>query len=141
MYSTYSQAPTGGGLALAGTLTSATELVVMVSEPAAGGALPQRPQGAVIRGVINATGGATGGGWTIKCRQGSTTAGTQVGITDTYTYPATTTTTFPYSFNDTSAAGAPNGVYCVTVTAAGSNGTFNDGSIEVYVPTPAGEDI
>lgn len=136
MYSNYAQAPTGGGLALAGVLTSATEIAAMVSQLTEG-PLPPAPQGVVIRGRLNVTGGATGGGHTIKCRRGSGTGGAQVGLTETITFPATTTIEMPYSFVDT----APTtGQYTVTYTAAGSNGTFNDGCIEVTVPDPGGSD-
>lgn len=136
MYSNYQQAPTGGGLAIAGVLTAAVETAVMVSP--LGAPLPPSPQGVVIRGRINATGGATGGGWSIRCRRGSGTGGAQVGPTITFTYPATTTSEIPFSFNDLTPPAS--GQYTITVAAAGSNGTFNDGAIEVYVPEPAGSD-
>lgn len=138
MFSTYAQAQTPGGLAIAGTLTAATEIAVLVSV-AGEGPLPPASQGVVIRGRINATGGATGGGWSIRCRRGSGTGGAQVGPTITFTYPATTTSEIPFSFVDTAPVGSA--VYTITVSAAGSNGTFNDGAIEVMVPTPGGADI
>lgn len=130
MYSAIAEAPTGGGLALAGTLTSATEIVAMVSLE---GALPPAGMGVVIRGRINVTGGATGGAHTIKCRRGALVSGTQVGATQTITFPATTTIDAPFSFVDTTGPAA-NGQYNITWTAAGSNGVFNDGQIEVCVP-------
>lgn len=136
MFSAIQEAPTGAGLALAGTLTSASETALMVS--LAGLPLPPAPQGVVIRGRINVTGGATGGGHTVKCRRGSGTGGTQVGATQTITFAATTTVDLPYSFVDTAPTGSSQ--YTVTYTAAGSNGTFNDGQIEVMVPEPAGSD-
>ena len=130
MITDYQQIPATGA-----TLTAATEVVVIVkvveSSPGGGAA-----QGRVIRGVLNATGGATGGAWSLKVRQGSTTSGTQVGTTDTITFPATTTISIPFSKQDLSAQGA--GTYCVTLTAAGSNGTMNDGCLEVEVPAPFG---
>jgi hypothetical protein len=135
MYSNYQQFP--GALPAGGTtLTAASELAYQESQPDQ--SIPPAPQGRVIRGYINATGGATGGAWSIKCRQGAGTGGTQVGNTQSYTFPATTTVSIPYSFNDTSATAPQNGLYTITVTAAGSNGTANDGAMEVFVSDPFG---
>ena len=137
MYSNYLQFP--GALPAGGTtLTSGTETAYLETQPSQ--SIPPAPQGRIIRGYINATGGATGGGWTIKCRQGAGTGGTQVGNTITMTYPATTTTSFPFFFNDTTATQPVNGVYTITVTAAGSNGTAVDGAIEVFVSDPYGSE-
>jgi|SRR5215469_8442589 len=132
MFSNYAQLPAGGA-----TLTAGSEAAYQSSSAAA---VPPAPQGVVVRGYINVTGGATGGAWTIKCRRGVGIAGTQVGATQTYTMPATTSVSIPYSFVDTAPPAGQNGVYTVTVTAAGSNGTTNDGAMEVYVPEPAGGD-
>lgn len=137
MYSNNQQFP--GALPAGGTtLTSGSELAYMQSQPSSP---PPAPQGRTIRGYINATGGATGGGWSIKCRQGTGVAGTQVGNTQTVTFPATTTISIPYSFTDTSATQPANGIYTITVTAAGSNGTANDGNMEITVSDPGGSEI
>lgn len=133
MFSNYQQLP----VAIA-TLTAGTETAYQTASPAA---VPPAPQGVVIRGYVNVTGGATGGGWTIRCRRGVGVAGAQVGLTQTYTMPASTTVSIPYSFVDTAPPAGQNSVYTVTVTAAGSNGVGNDGALEVVVPEPAGSDV
>jgi hypothetical protein len=135
MFSNIQQFP--GALPAGGTtLTAGTETAYMESQPQA--SVPPAPQGRIIRGYINATGGATGGGWSVKCRQGIGTTGTQVGNTQTITYPATTTISFPFSFTDSSATQPANGVYTITVTATGSNGTAVDGTLEIFVSDPYG---
>lgn len=135
MFSNYQQFP--GALPAGGTtLTSGTETAYLESQPQQ--AIPPAPQGRIIRGYINATGGATGGGWTVKCRQGAGTAGTQVGSTITMTFAASATLSFPYAFTDASATAPVNGVYTITVTSAGSNGTAVDGTIEIFVSDPFG---
>lgn len=122
------------------TLTAATELAYMTSPASL--SLPPPDVGITIRGFINATGGATGGVWTIKCRRGSGTGGTQVGSTQSFTMPATTTTPITFGFTDSNppAPFGPSSVYTVTVTAAGSNGTAVDGQMEVCVPATGGTD-
>jgi hypothetical protein len=106
-------------------------------------AIPPAPVGVVIRGRVNATGGATGGGWSVKCRKAvaatPTVSSTQVGATQTVTFPATTTIDFPFAFVDT--AYVAQTVYTITLTAAGSNGTVNDVGLEIMVPEPYGEDV
>jgi hypothetical protein len=139
MYSNYAQAPTPGGLALAATLTSGTQAAALESQP---GVLPPAPQGVVIRGYINITAGATAGAYAIKCFQGSGLTGTQIGLSggDTAQTIASSPSQIAFSFCDTNNVKAPNGVYTIGVTAAGSSGTFNDGAIEVVVPEPYGSD-
>jgi hypothetical protein len=128
VYSNYWQLPVAGTV-----LTAATEIAALSTPPT------NPPQGQlVIRGYINATGGATGGGWVIKCRRGVGTGGTQVGPSITVTYPATTTSSFPFSFSDAVSPLGGNGVYTITITAAGSNGTLNDAGMDVYSPEPFG---
>ena len=136
MFSSYAQftgALLGGGT----TLTSATEVGYMAT-PATPVAINVTAQGRVIRGYIAATGGATGGTWTIKCRQGTGVAGTQVGNTQSVSLVASEVKMIPFSFLDTSSPAPGGNVYTVTVTAAGSNGTASDGAIELYVPDPGG---
>jgi hypothetical protein len=136
MFSNYEQftgALVGGGT----LLTAATETGYMVLQPT-DVAVNVTPQGRVIRGFINATGGATAGAWTIKCRQGTGVAGTQVGLTQTENFAASATLSVPFSFVDNSSPAPGGNVYTITVTAAGSNGTANDGAVELYVPSPGG---
>jgi hypothetical protein len=138
MYSNYAQTPTGGGLAVGATLTSGVQAAALVSTP---GPMPPAAQGRVIRGYINITGGATPGAYAIKCFQGNGLAGTQIGPAGGDTFLSVVgASQVSFSFLDTTAAGAPNGVYTIGVTAAGSNGTYNDGAIEVFVPVE-GSDI
>jgi hypothetical protein len=140
-FASFAQAPTGGGVALGATLTSGTQAAVMQSEPVEDGALPPAPMGVVIRGFINVTSGATAGAYAIKCFQGSGLAGTQVGLAagDTFQTIASSPSQVHFSFTDTNVQKAANGVYTIGVTAAGSNGVFNDGAIEVYVPMQGSE--
>jgi hypothetical protein len=140
-FAIFAQAPTGGGIALGATLTSGTPASAMVSEPVEGGALPPAPMGVVIRGFINVTSGATAGAYSIKCYQGVGTGGTQIGLAagDTFQTIASSPSQVQYSFTDTNVQKAPNGVYTIVITAAGSNGVFNDGAIEVYVPMQGSE--
>jgi hypothetical protein len=139
MYSNYAQAPTPGGAALGATLTSGTQLATLESQP---GALPPAPQGVVIRGYLCITAGATAGAYAIKCYQGAGLSGTQIGLAggDLFTTIASGDSQVPFSFVDTNATKAANGVYTIGVTAAGSNGTLVDGAIEVVVPEPSGSD-
>jgi hypothetical protein len=130
MITDYQQNPSTGA-----SLVSGTETVV-ISNVVDSGAGGNFPQGRVIHGYVNVLSGATGGAYTLKVRQGTTTAGTQVGTSDTITLPATTNMSIPFSKQDNSAAGA--GSYCVTLTAAGSNGTMEDGCLEIEVPDPYG---
>lgn len=139
MYSSYSQAPTGPGLAIGGVLTAASEIAVMTSEQGAA-QIPPGPQGVVIRGVIWISGGVTGGTWTIKCRRGAGIGGAQVGVSNSIAIGANGVTEITYTYNDPAPPASVNGIYTITVTAAGSNGTFNDGGIEVMVPAP-GTDV
>jgi hypothetical protein len=103
---------------------------------------PPAPLGIVIRGRCNVTGGATAGGYTVKCRRGTGTGGTQIGSTQTVqSSVASTVFEIPFSFVDTAPPAGQSSVYTVTLTAAGSNGTLNDVGLEVYVPEPYGEDV
>jgi len=126
-------------------LSTGTEAVVSPGGVTPINLTPPDPElSMVVRGRVNATGGATGGGWSVKLRKAAnnatpTTGSTQVGATQTVTFPATTTIDFPFSFTDT--AWTPGTVYALTLTAAGSNGTVNDVGLELYSPTPYGTDI
>jgi hypothetical protein len=124
------------------SLTAGTEALATGGLSPASLPIPPAPEGVVIRGRFNATGGATGGGWSVKCRKGNppTTASTQVGATQTVTVAATTTVDVPFSFVDTSPSPQPT-QYSLTLTAAGSNGTLNDVGLEVMVPDVYGEDV
>ena len=139
MYSQYSQAPTGGGLAIGGTLTSGTDIKTLVSQSDT--SVPPAPQGVVIRGFICVTSGATAGAYSIKCFQGSGLTGTQIGVSSgqLFTTIASGDSNVPFSFVDTNPSSNPTpGVYTIGVTAAGSSGTLVDGAIEVMVPDPGG---
>lgn len=136
MFSNYAQFPgalVGGGT----TLTAGTETGYMETVPVAA-ALNVTPQGRVIRGYICATGGATAGAWSIKCRQGAGVAGTQVGNSQPVNVAVSSSVMVPFSFVDTSSPAPGSNVYTITVTAAGSNGIAVDGSVELYVPDPGG---
>lgn len=137
MYSNFANAPTGGGVALGATLTAGTPAAVMVSTP---GAVPPAPQGVVIKIYMNITAGATAGAYVVKLYQGNGLSGTQVGPAAGQTFQ--TIVSAPgveyLTFVDTS--GYAGGQYTVSVTAAGSNGVFNFGSIEVFVPVQGGDD-
>jgi hypothetical protein len=137
MFSSFANAPTGGGVALGATLTSGTPAAVMTSEPAM---LPPASMGVVIKVYLNITAGATAGAYTVKLYQGNGLSGTQVAPTAGQTFQ--TIVSAPgveyLTFLDTS--GYLGGQYTVSVNAAGSNGVFNFGSIEVMVPV-LGEDI
>ena len=132
MYHSYNAAPTGGGLALGGAISDSVETVLMVSNH---GALGDAPQGVVVKGFANVLQGGTVGAITFKCYQGNGTGGTAVGsaLVD-YGPIVSQKNTHYFSWLDT----APNGdgQYTVTAELAGStsNGTFEFGSIEVFVP-------
>jgi hypothetical protein len=131
MISDYQQLPASVGPFGSGTESVAISNIV---DSGAGGNLPQ---GRVLRGVLNVSIGAAGTAFTLKCRQGTTVAGAQVGVTSTYTIPtASTPVTVAYSFQDNSAAGA--GAYCITITGTGGTATVNDGCLEIFVPDPYG---
>jgi hypothetical protein len=131
-FSTILNAPTGGGVALGATLTSGTQAAVMVSE--AGTQPPPAPYGVVVKVSLNITAGATAGAYAVKLFQGNGLSGTQVGPAAGYTFQtiASSPSQVYLTFVDTS--GYAGGQYTVGVTAAGSNGVFNFGSVEVMVP-------
>jgi hypothetical protein len=133
MISDYQQLAAPVGPATAGTETVA---IANVLDSGSGGNFPQ---GRVIRGYLNVVLGASGTSFTIKCRQGVTAAGTQVGLTQTITLAAATTDSVPFSFQDNTAAGA--GSYCVTVTSTGGTITVNDGALEITMPDPYGSEV
>lgn len=126
------------GLAIA--LPAGTETVAVTSPPIQSVADLADSPGRVIRGTINVTGGATGGAWSVKCRYQNAT-GTQIGGTRTVTMAAATTQEIPFNFMDNGIGPSPvageiaaGGVYVITLTAAGSAGTVNEGGIEVFDP-------
>jgi len=136
----YVQQFTGALPAGGTTLTSATELAYMTSPASL--SVPPPDIGVVIRGYVNATAGATGTAFTIKCRRGSGTGGTQVGVSNTHTVANNANASIPFAFVDPTpvAPFAPSSVYTVTVTAVGANGTAVDGQLEVCVPATGGTD-
>ncbi len=139
----YQQFP--GALPAGGTtLTVATELAYLTSYPVE---IPEANQGAVISGYLEVTLGATGTGFTIKCRRGTGVAGTQVGNTQTFSIAAnasTQTVMIPYSFNDPTPqvvdSAAAQGVYTISVTATTLAATAVDGAISVRVPDIGGSE-
>lgn len=141
MYSNYTQAQP------ASTLTSGTAAVGLSSAPIMAGPISQ-PQGIVIRGVFNVTAGATAGAYSFKIVKGTATGGTQVGPTYAFQSIVSGATSVPYSVVDTSgqfpspvaSEEAAGGQYSLVITAAGSNGTLNDASMEIMVPDPAGSE-
>jgi hypothetical protein len=136
-FSTFYNAPTGGGVALGATLTAGTPAAVMVSQPVQ---LPPAPQGVVIKVYLNITAGATAGAYTVKLYQGNGLSGTQVGPTAGQTFQTIVSSPGVEYMTFVDQSGYLGGEYTVSVNAAGANGTFNFGSIEVMVPIE-GSDI
>jgi hypothetical protein len=105
--------------------------------PAAGGVL--------IHGTVNVTIATTATSVTIKVRQGSTTAGTQVGLTDTennLTAGGSYSIPFAQLFNpQPGLVPMPAGnQFCVTVTfpSGTAAGAINDGVIWMDAVSPGG---
>ena len=122
--------------ATAVTITTTTETVAV--------ALPQVAQVAagelLISGYVNVTVGTTAVSLQIKVRQGSTNAGTQVGVTDTVN-GLTAGNSYSIPFSQVFYGAAPYGnQFCVTVTqpAATANGTINDAAIFLDAISPVG---
>jgi hypothetical protein len=132
LYHSYNPAPTGGGLALGGSISDSANTVLMVSNH---GALPPDPQGVVIKGFANILQGGTVGAITFTCYQGNGTGGTQVGsaLVDYGPIVSQKNTHF-FCFYDSAPTG--DGQYTIAAELAGSTsaGTFEFGGIEVFVP-------
>lgn len=128
----------GAQNATAVTITTTTETVgaalAQVAEvPGAGGQL-------LISGYVNVTVGTTAVSLQIKVRQGSTNAGTQVGITDTVN-GLVAGNSYSVPFAQIFSGAPPYGnQFCVTVTqpAATANGTINDATIFLNVVSVGG---
>ena len=133
MYHSYNAAPTGGGLALGGSISDSVNTVLMVSNH---GSLGETPQGVVIKGFANVLQGGTVGAITFTCYQGNGTGGTQVGsaLVD-YGPIVSQKNTHYFSFLDTSPTGDGQYTIAAELAASTSAGTFEFGAIEVFVPT------
>jgi hypothetical protein len=117
------------GQGTAVTITTTTETVAAVipqlEEVLAGGG------GVLIHGYVNVTVGTTAVSLQVKVRQGTTNAGTQVGVTDTVN-GLTAGNSYSVPFAQVFNGALPYGnQFCVTVTqpAATANGTINDACI------------
>jgi hypothetical protein len=105
--------------------------------------LPNQPAGnpwTTIRPVkiivnLNITEGTTGTAYVVRVRQGTTTAGTLVGLAQTVALAAAASGQFSFVFRDTSGVpfGAAGTAYVVTVAETGATvaGTVNSIDIEV----------
>lgn len=135
MFDNYAQLPA----AVATVTPFTTETVVMVL-PLSAAAINVTPEGRVIKGYLNVTVGTAGTLLSVKCRQGNTITGTQVGNTDTLTVTAAAVYQVPFSFLDANSPAPANNQYCITitVTSASAATTVNDGAVELFVPNPGG---
>jgi len=115
--------------------TGTTEAVALTT-PAVPTGLPST-SAIRISGKLNILTGSGGTLITIKCRQGSTASGTQVGGTETVTTVAATDVQIPFSFIDTSPV-ASNSQYSVTVTENSGTWTVNFGTITTDTMTGQG---
>ena len=135
MFDNYEQLPA----AVVTVTPFTTETVVMVL-PVSAAAINLTPEGRVIKGFLNVTVGTAGTLLSVKCRQGTTITGTQVGNTDTVTVAAAAVYQVPFSFLDTSSLAPLNNVYCITITVTSASAvtTVNDGAVELFIPNPGG---
>ena|SRR5215469_2112567 len=115
--------------------TGTTEAVALTS-PAVSTGLPST-SAVLINGKLNILTGSGGTLITIKCRQGSSASGTQVGGTETVTTVAATDVQVPFSFIDTSPVAA-NSQYSITVTENSGTWTVNFGTIATHTMTGQG---
>jgi hypothetical protein len=96
---------------------------------------PQTARPVKITVTLNITEGTTGTAFVVKLRQGNTTGGTQVGLSETVTLAAAASAQAVFVFRDPSGLiSQPGGIqYCVTVTETGATvaGTVNAIDIEV----------
>lgn len=76
----------------------------------------------IIDGMLNITPGATTTAVVVKVRQGSGTAGTQVGVSMTHTLAAAASGSIPFMVEDTAPAANAGAVYSVTVTQTAGTG-------------------
>lgn len=109
------------------TYTAATEVAaIVIGDPI--NTLDAEGQGVLVQGNIVLTAGATPGTVTVKVRQGSGIAGTQVASWVAGTTVAATNFSVPVHVVDTAPATVGPGnsgqpIYTITLTVAGSNGT------------------
>jgi|SRR5215469_4552289 len=89
-----------------------------------------------VSGKLNILTGSGGTLITIKCRQGSTSSGSQVGGTETVTTVAATDVQIPFSFIDT--APVASSQYSITVTENSGTWTVNFGTISTDTMTGQG---
>ena len=129
------QSATNTAAAIATVTTAETVAAVL---PALAEAMPVG-MGFLISGFVNFTGGTTGTTVQIRVRQGTTTAGAQVGSTDTHTIVAAAPQSIPFAQLFGGAAPAGN-QFCVTVQnpAATANGVINDATIILDALSPGG---
>lgn len=127
------------GQGAAVTIVTTTETVAAVIPALA--EVPGGGGGMLLQGFVNVTIGTTAVSAQIKVRQGSTNAGTQVGLTDTVNgLVAGNTYSIPFAQVFAGLVPSPGNQFCVTVTqpAASANGTINDACIWLDSLTVAG---
>lgn len=128
------EAPQGGARATAVTMTVAEVALLFI--PGSGNSGPavigQAPPGQVavnnlIRGAANITYAGTSTGFSLRCRRGNGTGGTQVGTTqvDARTAASVTSQNVPFEFQDL-ANPTPAAGYTITGAAAVANNTVNE---------------
>lgn len=124
--------------------SSATAVAVTTSEavalvsPQVTAQIPS-PYGVLISGEVNYTPASSGTALTIKVRQGSTTAGTQVDTTETDTLIATSPDTWAYAAEFPAGQALPFGnQFCVTAQGTGAGGTINHITMSVRAISPTG---
>jgi hypothetical protein len=121
----------------------AAETVILATDAVTPGIpsdLPNQPAGTpwlttrpvIIKVSLNITEGTSGTAFVVRCRQGNSTGGTQVGSSITQTLAAAASGTFSFVFRDTNPVPG-GGQYCITVAETGASvaGTVNAIDIEV----------
>lgn len=115
-------------------ITTSTETVILTTS---GISTAQAGESVVIDGAIDVTAGTGTTAVVIKCRRGTTTAGTQVGASETDTLAAGNSEALAFTFQDTPGDVAGQ-QYVITATQTGgtANGTVNGGAATVTVGSP-----
>lgn len=115
----------GSATAVATDAAAAEKVILSFTanqDSASGGAVPN-----IIEGMLNVTPGTSTTAVVVKVRQGSTTAGTQVGTSMTHTLAAAANGSIPFAVEDAAPVANAGNVYCVTLTqtAGAAAGTVN----------------
>lgn len=115
----------GSATAVATDAAAAEKVILALTanqDAASGSGVPN-----LIEGSVNITPGTSTTAVVLKIRQGSTTAGTQVGPSITTTLAAAASGNVPFQVEDASPVANAGNIYCVTVTqtAGAAAGTVN----------------